>query len=154
MKFPRKRENAATQNFVGRIGQDHVKPEAQTAGVRKKERRVAAEKALSAGAGMAAGFFLFVGAIKPALAKTIVSCGGAALLGGAQLLCSHLDPHEPPQLCTFSWALATPTNQTQVVQGSFLLPPGASNVEVYQAGGFAHAMSGPIVLCQGKRRPR
>jgi hypothetical protein len=89
---------------------------------------------------------------KPAFAKTIVSCGGAALLGGAQLLCSHVDPKEPAQLCTFSWALATPANQTQVVEGSFLLPPGASNVQVYQGAGFTHAMSGPIVLCQGKRR--
>ncbi len=113
-----------------------------------------AAKAHSAKARMAAGFFLSVGAVKPALAKTIVSCGGAALLGGAQLLCSHVDPKEPPQLCTFSWALATAANQTQVVQGSFLLPPGASNIEVYQGAGFAHAMSGPIVLCQGKRRPR
>ena len=91
-------------------------------------------------------------AAQPALAKTIVSCGGAALLGGAQLMCSHIDPREPAQICTFRWALATPANQTQIVQGSFLLPPGASNVQVYQAAGFAHAMSEPIVLCQGKRR--
>jgi hypothetical protein len=131
-----------------------VKPEAQAQGIREKERQVVADKALSAKAGMAAGVFLLVGAVKPAIAKTIVSCGGAALLGGAQLLCSHLDPREPPQLCTFSWALATPANQIQVIQGSFLLPPGASNFEVYQGAGFAHAMSGPIVLCQGKRRPR
>jgi hypothetical protein len=87
-----------------------------------------------------------------AAAKSAVSCGGAALLGGAQLLCSHVEPRAPAQLCTFSWALATATNQTQVVQGSFLLPPGASNVQVYQSGGFTHAMSGPIVMCQGKRR--
>ncbi len=88
----------------------------------------------------------------PAFAKTVVSCGGAALLSGAQLLCSHTDPKAPAQLCTFSWALATPANQTQVVSGSFLLPPGSSNVQVYESAGFAHAMSGPIVLCQGKRR--
>lgn len=93
-----------------------------------------------------------IAAAGPALAKTIVNCGGAALLGGAQLLCSHTDPAEPAQLCTFSWALATSTNQTQVVQGSFLLPPGASNVQVYQGAGFAHAMSEPIVICQGRRR--
>ncbi len=99
-----------------------------------------------------AGVVLLVAAAGPAFAKTIVSCGGAALLGGAQLLCSHIDPKEPAQLCTFSWALATSTNQTQVVQGSFLLPPGASNVQVYQGGGFAHALSEPIVLCQGKHR--
>ncbi|WP_246731786.1 hypothetical protein [Methylocapsa sp. S129] len=89
----------------------------------------------------------------PAIAKTVVSCGGAALLSGAQLLCSHTDPKAPAQLCTFSWALATLANQTQVVSGSFLLPPGSSNVQVYEGGGFSHAMSGPIVLCQGKRTP-
>ncbi len=101
----------------------------------------------------AAGILLaVVGATGPALAKSAVSCGGAALLGDAQLLCSHVEPKAPAQLCTFRWALATSRNQTQVVQGSFLLPPGASNVQVYQSGGFAHAMSGPIVLCQGKRR--
>lgn len=88
----------------------------------------------------------------PAFAKTAVSCGGAALLGGAQLLCSHIDPNAPTQLCTFSWALAAATNQTQVVSGSFLIPPRVSNLQVYQGAGFLHAMSGPIVLCQGKRR--
>lgn len=88
----------------------------------------------------------------PAFAKTVVNCGGAALISGAQLLCSHTDPTAPAQLCTFSWALATLANQTQVVSGSFLLPPGASNFQVYQGAGFAHAMSDPIVLCQGKRR--
>ena len=76
----------------------------------------------------------------------------AALFGGAQLLCSHVDPKAPLQSCTFSWALATAANQTQVVSGSFLLAPGASNVQVYQGAGFIHAMSGPIVLCQGRRR--
>lgn len=98
------------------------------------------------------GMVLIAAAASPAHAKTVVSCGGAALLGGAQLVCTHLDPREPAQLCTFSWALATAANQTQVVQGSFLLPPGSSNVQVYQGAGFAHAMSEPIVLCQGKRR--
>jgi hypothetical protein len=111
-------------------------------------------KTPSAKTGMVMGISLLVSVARPALAKTIVSCGGAALLGGAQLLCSHVDPREPPQLCTFSWALATPSNQTQVIQGSFLLPSGASNVEVYEGAGFVHAMSEPIVLCQGKRRPR
>jgi hypothetical protein len=87
----------------------------------------------------------------PVLAKSAVSCGGAALIGGAQLLCSHVDPKAPAQLCTFSWALATAANQTQVVSGSFLLAPGVSNFQVYEGSGFTHAMSGPIVLCQGKR---
>jgi hypothetical protein len=86
-----------------------------------------------------------------ALAKSAVSCGGAALIGGAQLLCSHVDPKAPAQLCTFSWALASAANQTQVVSGSFLLPPGVANFQVYEGSGFTHAMSGPIVLCQGKR---
>jgi len=88
----------------------------------------------------------------PAAAKSAVSCGGAVLLGGAELLCSHVNPREPTQLCTFSWALSTPANQIQVVNGSFLLAPGASNVQVYQGAGFARATSEPIVLCQGKRR--
>lgn len=98
------------------------------------------------------GVMLAFAIASPTLARPIVSCGGAALLSGAQLLCSHLDAREPAQLCTFSWALATPTNQIQVVQGSFLLPQGASNVQVYQGSGFAHAISEPIVQCQGKRR--
>ena len=83
--------------------------------------------------------------------NTIVSCGGAVLLGGAQLLCSHVDPSAPPQICTYSWALATPANQTQIVEGSFLIPPGTSNLMVYQGSGFVRALSEPIVLCQGKR---
>jgi hypothetical protein len=87
-----------------------------------------------------------------ALAKSAVSCAGAVSAGGAQLLCSHVAPKMPAQLCTFSWALATiPTNQPLVVTGSVLLPPGSSNVQVYQGAGFARAMSEPIVLCQGKR---
>jgi hypothetical protein len=86
-----------------------------------------------------------------ALAKSAVSCGGAALLSGAQLVCSHIDSKAPAQLCTFSWSLATPANQTQVVSGSFLIQPGISNLQVYQGAGFAHAMSEPIVLCRGKR---
>ena len=97
--------------------------------------------------------FLAFAAPSPALAKSAVSCGGAALLSGAELLCSHIDPKAPAQLCTFSWALATISNQTQVVSGSFLMQPGVSNMVVYQGAGFAHAMSGPIVLCQGKRTP-
>ena len=87
----------------------------------------------------------------PAVAKSVVSCGGAALISGAQLLCSHLDPKAPAQLCTFSWALATVANRTQVVTGSFLLSAGASNVQVYQGSGFSHAMSNPIIMCQGRK---
>ncbi len=98
---------------------------------------------------LAAGFALL--AASPALGKSIVSCGGAVLLGGVQLLCSHVDPVAPAQVCSYSWALATPANQTQIVQGSFLIPPRTSNLMVYQGGGFVRAMSEPIVLCQGKR---
>ncbi len=87
-----------------------------------------------------------------AFAGTVVSCNGVAMVGGAQLVCSHLDPKSPPQFCTYSWALATMINATQVVQGSFLLQPGANNTTIYQGSGFAHAMSNPIVLCQGKRK--
>jgi hypothetical protein len=90
-------------------------------------------------------------AVSSAMAKTVVSCGGAALLGGVQLLCSHIDPIAPPQVCSYSWALATPTNQTQIVEGSFLIPPGSSNLMVYQGSGFSRALSEPIVLCQGRR---
>lgn len=133
---------------------DCAKCEAPTGAFGKWSHEVIAARARLVTSRIWTGIALCAAMVQPALAKTIVSCGGAALLGGAQLLCSHLDPREPPQLCTFSWALATSANQTQVVEGSFLLPPGVSNVEVYQGAGFVHAMSNPIVLCQGKRRPR
>jgi hypothetical protein len=100
----------------------------------------------------ATGFALM--AADPASGRPVVTCAGAALLGGVQLLCSHMDPKAPAQVCNYSWALTTPANQTQVVEGSFLLPPHASNVTVYQGGGFARALSEPIVLCQGKRNTR
>jgi hypothetical protein len=87
----------------------------------------------------------------PAVGKTVVSCGGAALLGGVQLMCSHVDPTAPAQVCSYSWALATPANQTQIIEGSFLIPPGTSNLMVYQGSGFNRALSEPIVLCQGRR---
>lgn len=87
----------------------------------------------------------------PASARTIVQCAGAAMSGGAQLVCNHLVPTAPAQLCTYSWALATMDNVTQVVTGTTLVPPGANNLTVYQGSGFAHAMSEPIVMCQGKR---
>jgi hypothetical protein len=87
----------------------------------------------------------------PACARTIVQCAGAAMSGGAQLICNHLVPSAPAQLCTYTWALATMDNVTQVVTGTTLVPPGANNMTVYQGSGFAHAMSEPIVMCQGKR---
>ena len=87
-------------------------------------------------------------------AASPVSCGGAAMLGGAQLLCSHVDAKAPAQLCTFSWALVTTSNVTRIVDGSFLLPPAAQNVQVYQGSGFSSQASQPIVMCQGRRVPK
>ena len=31
-----------------------------------------------------------------------------------------------------------------------MLPVGVTNSVVYQAGGFAYALSNPVVLCQGR----
>lgn len=86
-----------------------------------------------------------------ALAAAPFSCGGFALLGGAQLLCSHVDSHAPTQMCTFSWALTTIEGAPIVQQGTFVLPPGSSNAQVYQGSGFSGELSSPIVLCQAKR---
>ena len=99
----------------------------------------------------AAGIGALAGVSNPAAAKSAVNCAGAVMAGGAELLCSHIMAQAPTQFCTFSWALATSANQIQVVNGSFLLPPGSSNVQVYAASGFARASSEPIVMCQGKR---
>ncbi|MDQ0471950.1 hypothetical protein [Labrys wisconsinensis] len=88
----------------------------------------------------------------PAAAASPVSCGGAAMLGAAQLLCSHTDPKQPTQLCTFSWDLVTSDNVSKVVEGSFLLPPGSSNVQVYSGSGFNNQLSQPIILCQASKR--
>ena len=52
------------------------------------------------------------------------ACGGAALGGGAQLICSHIDPTAPPQSCNFFWSLMTTDDMTSVVQGTFLLERG------------------------------
>lgn len=82
------------------------------------------------------------------------SCGGFALLGGAQLLCSHVDPKAPPQMCSFSWALVTPANSVEVAQGSFLLANGVTNATIYQGSGVAGELSAPIVMCQAKRSGR
>ena len=50
---------------------------------------------------------------------------------------------------TFSWALHTTAGEQKIVEGSFSLPPGASNVQVYQGSGFDSALSNPIVICRG-----
>ncbi len=87
----------------------------------------------------------------PALARAPFTCAGAAVSGGAELLCSHTDPDAPTQTCSFSWTLMTAGNQQSVVSGSFLLPVGTANSAVYQGSGFAYALSSPIVLCQGRK---
>ncbi|TPN29602.1 hypothetical protein FKO01_18985 [Mesorhizobium sp. B2-3-3] len=92
-----------------------------------------------------------VGCPGAAVAKEAVSCGGAAMLGGAQLNCSHVEPKAPQQFCTFSWALHTTSGDQKVVEGTFMLPPGAANVTVYQGGGFDSALSNPIVICRGNK---
>ena len=83
-----------------------------------------------------------------AVAQGAASCGGAAMLGGAQLNCSHVNPKAPNQFCTFSWALHTTAGDQKVVEGTFMLPPGAANVTIYQGSGFDSALSDPIVICR------
>ncbi|MGN6548495.1 MAG: hypothetical protein ACTHJ3_01165 [Pararhizobium sp.] len=87
-------------------------------------------------------------AASPALAEGAVSCGGMAMLGAAQLLCNHVAPRAPTQLCTFKWSLLTSDGEPKTVEGSFLLPPKATNVQVYSGSGFDRALSNPVVLCQ------
>ncbi|TPK78981.1 hypothetical protein FJ934_12065 [Mesorhizobium sp. B2-4-12] len=92
-----------------------------------------------------------VGCPGAAVAREAVSCGGAAMLGGAQLNCSHVEPEAPQQFCTFSWALHTTSGDQKVVEGTFMLPPGAANVTIYQGSGFDSALSNPIVICRGNK---
>ena len=94
---------------------------------------------------------LFACAAQVAQAGSGVSCGGAAMLGGAQLMCSQAKSDAPAQLCTFSWALMTEQKTSQIVEGSFLLAPQASNMQVYQGSGFAYALSAPIILCNNMK---
>lgn len=84
-----------------------------------------------------------------AVAAQPFACGGAALAGGAQLLCSHTDPKAPAQSCNFSWALETTEDEVQVVEGTFLLAPGSSNLVVYQGFGFESPLANPIIVCEG-----
>lgn len=102
------------------------------------------------GAGLfcAALLALALGTDPAVAAPRFVSCGGAAMLGGALLNCSHLAPTKPAQLCNFSWSLLQVGNVPQVVSGSFLLPPGANNAQVYQGAGYVAALASPIILCQ------
>jgi hypothetical protein len=101
--------------------------------------------------GLLAGLALFHAGIARAEAARPVVCGGAAAQGGAQLMCSHTDPDKPTQFCTFSWDLMRSDNSAEVVEGSFLIPPGAANVQVYQGSGFASQITTPIVICRGKK---
>lgn len=82
-------------------------------------------------------------------AGSAYGCGGMALAGGAQLLCSHVDPKAPSQSCNYSWALMTTENVTSVVQGTFLLPRGASNQVVFQGFGYEAPLASPIIVCEG-----
>jgi hypothetical protein len=52
----------------------------------------AQKKICSGGIAGAVATLMVVAAASPALARPAFNCGGAALLGGAQLLCSHVDP--------------------------------------------------------------
>ncbi len=84
-------------------------------------------------------------------AEQAVSCAGAAMAGGAQLMCSHVEAEAPPQFCTYSWALMTTAGSISTIQGSFLIVPGTSDETVYQGYGFNSALANPIVLCQGRK---
>lgn len=86
-----------------------------------------------------------------ARAASAAACGGVAMMGGAQIVCSHVDPAAPAQICTFSWSLVTTAGEASVVNGSFLLPQGANNFTVYQGAGFTSALGNPVVLCQGRK---
>jgi hypothetical protein len=89
--------------------------------------------------------------ISAVAAPASVACAGAALSGGAQLLCSQRDPQAPAQLCSYAWALVGPSNAIQVVQGTFLIPPRASNFQAWQGSGYSNAASNPVILCNRRR---
>ena len=97
---------------------------------------------------MAVAGFVSLLPVSRAVAAPPVSCGGAVMMNAAELLCSHLDPHAPPQLCSYSWALLKTDSSTKVAQGSFLLPPGVANMQIYAANGFLNALTPPIIMCQ------
>jgi hypothetical protein len=83
-------------------------------------------------------------------AASPASCAGVVLFGSAELMCSQVDQRALAQLCTYSWALMTTGGATKVVDGSFLLPPHTSNMQIYQGIGFDNQLSEPIVMCRGK----
>lgn len=90
----------------------------------------------------------------PAAAAAAFSCAGVAQAGAAELFCSHTDPAAAAQICTYSWTLAPANGGASVVQGSFMLVPGAQNVAVYQGSGFNAALGMPVVMCQRLGRGR
>jgi hypothetical protein len=106
---------------------------------------------LTAGAALVLAAFMVLASRSAEAAPKFVSCGGAAMLGGAQINCSHLAPDKPAQLCNFSWSLLLPNNVPQVVSGSFLLPQGSNNAIVYQGTGFVSTLTAPVVLCQDQQ---
>lgn len=85
---------------------------------------------------------------KVAWASPVASCAGAVMMGAATLMCSDANPEQPPQICTYSWALMTADGTTKVVDGSFLISPGTANLQVYSANGYSTQLTGPIVLCR------
>jgi hypothetical protein len=98
---------------------------------------------------VSAAFCLIAG--QAGAAGKAVECAGMAMLGGAQLVCSHVDANAPAQFCTYSWSLHSTDNGQQTIEGSFMLSPGARNITVYQGSGFDSAYSNPIVLCRGRK---
>lgn len=100
--------------------------------------------------GTAGSLTALVAAATPALARPAFSCAGFALLGGAQLVCSHVDPDAPPQTCNFSWSLMSGSGQS-IVTGAFVLAPGVTNATVFQGSGYSSTLTSPIVLCQSAR---
>ena len=104
-------------------------------------------KALKRSAALVA-FWLAGGGI--AAAAAAFNCGSFAMMGGAEILCSHIDPSAPAQICNFSWDLMSSETGQTIVNGTFTLPPGVSNAVVYQGSGFSYPLANPIILCQGQ----
>lgn len=81
------------------------------------------------------------------------NCAGAAMAGGAQMICSSLLP-DRAQDCSYSWTLQTMDGAPSVVDGSFRLAATESGVTVYQGMGFSTALGTPVVLCHAEGRAR
>ena len=81
-------------------------------------------------------------------AEKAVTCAGQALEGAAALYCSSAPAPAPTQLCSYRWTLLQEAGAVTTVQGSFMLPPGAINQQIYQASGFQNALSEPVILCR------